>query len=171
MRPKGNSAQLQQRRHDALAMLRRGMKPIDVAKALRVSLVSVGRWRKAARAGGRGALAAKPHPGRPPKLTLAQRRLLVQLLHRGPIHHGYSNQLWTLERVAEVIIRTFGVRYHPSAVWWILRSLGWSCQKPQTHARERDEAAIGRWRRVEWPRIKKRASPAAKACCFWTRLD
>lgn len=57
--------------------------------------------------------------------------------------------------MAEVIAKRFGVGYHPSQVWRILRAMGWSCQKPERRARERDEDAIHRWRRVEWPRIKK----------------
>jgi transposase len=47
------------------------------------------------------------------------------------------------------------VKYHPDHVWKILRSLGMTCQKPEQHARERDEAAIARWRKLEWPRIKR----------------
>jgi transposase len=156
MRPKGNSAKLEQRRRDAIAMLKRGVKPAIVAKTLRTSLVSVGRWRKACRVGGLEALAAKPVPGRPLKLGLGQRRRIAGLLLKGPIHHGYSTELWTLARVAEVIEGNFGVSYHPSQVWRILLSLGWSCQKPESRARERDEAALARWRRVDWPRIKKR---------------
>ena len=156
MRPKGSSAQLEQRRRHALAMLKRGMKPAVVAKALRVSLVSVGRWRQAAHEGGVKALAAKPVPGRPLKLSLARRRQLLQLLSKAPTHHGFATELWTLERVAQVIERRFDVSYHPSQVWRILLSLGWSCQKPQCLARERDEQAVVRWRRGDWPRIKKR---------------
>jgi hypothetical protein len=49
----------------------------------------------------------------------------------------------------------WGVSYHPSQVWRILRASDWTCQKPERRARERDEAAIARWRRVDWPRIKK----------------
>ena len=156
MRPKGTSAQLEQRRRDALALLRLGHKPAAVAKALNASLVSVGRWRAAARAGGARALAAKPVPGRPPKLAHDRRRRLGRLLLRGPRCHGFATGLWTLARVAEVIQRRWGVQYHPSQVWRILLSLGWSCQMPQTRRRERDEPAIARWRRVDWPRIKKR---------------
>jgi transposase len=58
--------------------------------------------------------------------------------------------------VAAVIARTFGVTYHPAHVWKILRGEGWSCQKPERRARERDEAAIQRWRAERWPHIKKR---------------
>jgi len=156
MRPKGSSARLEQRRRHAVAMLRRGVKAAAVAKALRVSLVSVGRWRRAAAGGGVRALAARPVPGRPPKLNAARRRQLLDLLRRGPGHHGFGTELWTLARVAEVIRRRWRVSYHPSQVWRILVGLGWSCQKPQCRARERDEEAVARWRRVDWPRIKKR---------------
>ncbi|SRR5258708_5857051 len=155
MRPKGSSAQLEQRRRHALAMLKRGMEAAAVARALRVSLVSVGRWRKAARKGGVKALGAKPVPGRPLKLSVARRRQLLHLLSQGPTRHGFATELWTLQRVAQVIERRFDVSYHPSQVWRILLNLGWSCQKPQCMARERDEQAIARWRCVDWPRIKK----------------
>ena len=162
MRPKGTSAVLERRRRYAMTLLRQGMKPVQVANGLNVSLVSVGRWREAVRQGGRQALNARPAPGRPPKLTAAQRKRLGRLLLRGALAHEYATDLWTLERVAELIATTFGVSYHPSQVWRILVAMGWSCQKPQRRARERDEAAVQRWRRVDWPRIKKRREIRAK---------
>ena len=134
MRPKGNSAALEQRRRQAIALLKQGMKPALVAKTLRTSLVSVGRWREAWRVGGVEALTARPAPGRPLKLSLAKRRRIAGLLRQGPIHHGFATELWTLARVAEVIENHFGVSYHPSQVWRILLTLGWSCQKPQSRA-------------------------------------
>ena len=169
MRPKGSSAQLEQRRRDAVAMLRRGVKPAAVAKALRVSLVSVGRWRKAAIGDGGGvkALAAKPIPGRPLKLGVARRRRLLGLLKKGPAHYGYRTELWTLARVAEVIELHFGVGYHPAQVWRILTGLGWSCQKPARRARERGGDRPVAPRRLAAHK-KKRRTPAA-ACCSWTR--
>jgi transposase len=136
-------------------MLKQGLTPAVVARTLKVSAVSVGRWKKAMDEGGIKALAAKPVPGRPPKLGPAQRQRIGKLLLKGPAHFGYHTELWTLERVAEVIYKTFGVSYDPSQVWRILVALGWSCQKPESRARERDEKAIARWRRVDWPRIKK----------------
>ena len=134
MRPKGSSAELERRRRHAMALLDGGMKPADVARAVGTSPASVGRWRKARRRG--ESPAAKPHPGRPPKLSAARRRRLVRLLTQGPRSHGFANELWTLERVAVVIRREFGVSRHPSAVWHTLRALGWSRQKPQRLARE-----------------------------------
>jgi len=155
MRPKGSSAALEQRRVCALAMLREGMKPAAVGRTLHVSRVSVGRWRKAMRQGGAKALAARPVPGRPPKLDPARHPEIARLLLRGPAHFGFATELWTLARIAEVIQRHLKVDYHPSQIWRILSALGWSCQKPESRARERDEQAIARWRRNDWPRIKK----------------
>lgn len=156
MRPKGTSAELERRRRQAMKLLKQGMRPVKVAEALGTSRASVTRWRQACEEGGHEALASKPHPGRTPKLTLRQRQRLTALLLPGPQKHGYDTDLWTLARIAEVILVTFGVEYHPSQVWRILRAMGWSCQKPERRARERDEEAIQQWRNEEWPRIKKK---------------
>jgi transposase len=109
-------------------------------------------------------LKAKPHPGRQPKLTVAQRQELESLLLQGPLAHGYQTDLWTLKRIAEVVEKEFGVRYAPSAVWYVLRGVGWSCQKPEGRARERDEEAIVRWRQQDWPRIKKSSAKRSDPC-------
>ena len=156
MRPKGSAAELEQRRRQAVALLEQGMKPATVAKAVGTSRASVTRWRQVYEARGQEALESKPHPGGRSRLTVAQRKRLIRLLLQGPRKHGYGTELWTLSRVAEVIAVTFGVAYHPSAVWHILRSMRWSSQKPERRARERDEQAIEAWRQQEWPRIKKR---------------
>jgi transposase len=162
MRPKGSAAELEQRRRQAVALLEQGMKPAKVAKTVGTSRASVTRWRQGYEARGQKALESKPHPGGTSRLTLAQRKRLIRLLLQGPRKHGYGTELWTLARVAEVIGVTFGVEYHPSAVWHILRSMRWSSQKPERRARERDEQAIEAWRQQEWPRIKKRPKKRPK---------
>jgi transposase len=145
-----------------MALFDQGMKLAAVARAVGTSRASVTRWRQAVEARGEEALESKPHPGGTSRLTAGQRRRLIRLLVRGPRKHGYHTELWTLARVAEVIAVTFGVEYHPSAVWHILRAMGWSCQKPERRARERDEQAIQRWRQQDWPRIKKRPKNGPK---------
>jgi len=113
--------------------------------------------------GGLEALKAKPHPGRPARLSREQKKQLVQVLLKGTQAAGFATDLWTLARVAKVIEREFGVGYHPGHVWYILRDIGWSCQKPERRARERDEAAIEQWRTEEWPEAKKRRATEAGA--------
>ena len=162
MRPKGSAEELERRRRRAMALIDQGMKPAAVARAVGTSRASVTRWRQAVEARGQDALKSTPHPGGKSRLTVGQRKRLIRLLLQGPRRHGYGTELWTLARVAEVIAVTFGVEYHPSAVWHILRAMGWSCQKPERRARERDEQAIARWRQDHWPRIKKRSEKRPK---------
>jgi len=128
----------------------------EVARMVRASPSSVKRWKDTLEKEGLDALKAKPHPGPKPRLNLKQKQRLLALLLRGPLAAGYATEVWTCPRVAEVIDRYFGVRYHPSTVWDILRSLGWTCQKPEQRARETNDREIARWRREEWPRILKK---------------
>ena len=169
MRTKGSAAELEQRRRTAARLLDHGMRPSEVAAVLGVSPAAVTRWKQAYERGGEAALAAKPHPGGKARLTPAQRRRLAKVLLKGPQAHGYSTELWTLKRVAEVIAVHFGVDYHPGHVWRILRAMEWSCQKPERRARERDEEAIRRWRQDDWPRIKKTPAEAAGASSSRTK--
>lgn len=158
MRPQGTSKELERRRHRAMALLDQGHRQAKVARMLGVTPGAVSQWKKACQRRGPEALDAKPHLGPRPKLTAKQRRKLSRLLKQGPCKHGYPTELWTLQRVVEVIDQHFGVHYDPSGIWHVLRGMGWSCQKPERRARERDENAIVRWRTHDWPRIKKRAS-------------
>lgn len=146
----------ERRRWRGMTLLDQGCSQSEVARQLGVTPAAVSQWVKARRKGGDEALKARPHPGAMPKLDKKQMKRLEKLLLRGPRKHGYATELWTLPRVAEVIERNFGVRYDPSGVWHVLRRLGWSCQKPERRARERDEQAIAAWRKNDWPRIKKR---------------
>jgi transposase len=155
MRPPGTPAQLEKRRRHAIQLVRAGKTLSAAARAVSASVSSVFRWWQAYRTRGLRELRAKPTPGRPPRLAPQQKRHLVHLLLRGPLAAGYRTDLWTLQRVAALIEREFGVVYHPSHVWKLLTGLGWSCQKPERRARERDEAAIARWKRTAWPAIKK----------------
>jgi transposase len=159
MRPAGTPEQLEKRRRRAIAQVKAGQTLSAVARQFSASVSSVHRWWQAyTRAGVRG-LRPKPIPGRPSRLSAVQKQRLVTLLGRGPLRAGYRTDLWTLPRVAGVIREHFGVRYHPAHVWKLLTGLGWSCQKPERRAVERNEPAIARWTRTAWPRIKKRRAP------------
>jgi transposase len=133
-----------------------GPLPLGRRPSGRSHVSCVFRWRQAYRRKGPRRLAPKPTPGRPPRLARAENCQLVKLLTRGARYAGYRTDLWTLPRVTELIHQEFGVRYPPAHVWKVLTALGWSCQKPERRAVERDEAAIARWKREEWPWIKKR---------------
>ncbi len=154
-RLKGSADLLEDRRRRALALWDTGLSLNEVGRRIGCAPSSVMRWLRARRRGGSNALRVRFSPGRPLKLGLSQRRRLLKLLLQGARAHGYRTQLWTTARIAEVIRREFGVHYHRDHVGRLLHSLNWSPQKPETRALERDERAIERWKRNDWPRVKK----------------
>lgn len=84
-------------------------------------------------------------PGRPLKLAASQRKRLVRLLLKGPMAQGYRTKLWTTARLAKLVESKFGVRYHPDHIGRLMHSVGWTPQKPEKSALERDEDQIERW--------------------------
>ena len=91
--------------------------------------------------------------GRPPP---SRARRVEQALLKGAGANGFVGELWTLDRIALVIRRLTGVRHHPAHVWALPHHrLGWSVQRPVRRAAERDQAAIDRWVKETWPRIKQ----------------
>jgi transposase len=146
---------LEQRRREAAKLFAKGVRQAEVARRLDVSRQSVSRWFRAWQQEGEPGLAGAGRAGRLPRLSAEQRERVDAELRRGPGAQGYETQLWTLARVAEVIERTTGTRYHPGHVWRLLREMGWTRQRPGRRAAERDEQEIARWVKEEWPRIKK----------------
>jgi transposase len=158
MRPIGSAAELERRRRRAVGLLEEGESPTQIATFLGCSRSSIYRWQEQAENGSDG-LAAKPHPGKPRRLTPGQHRRLERLLRNGARAHGWTNDLWTAARVTELIRREFRQKFHVEHVRKIVKArLGWTSQKPEHRARERDEAEIERWKREEFPRIKKRTA-------------
>jgi transposase len=138
-----------------VALLKEGYSQRAVAKMVGASQGSVSRWLKLTQSGEAG-LELKPHPGRARFLSEEQEHELGRLLLEGAIAHGWPNNLWTSRRVKQLIEKKFGVDYHADHVRKILvQRLGWTSQKPETRARERNEEEIERWRKEEFPRLKK----------------
>lgn len=154
-------ALLEQRRLIAARLFAEGQGPSEVARRLHVRRQSAHEWQKRWRQGGAAALRSRGATGPKPKLSAEQRQDLTAALVEGPQAHGYVTAVWTLPRVAKLIAQRTGQRYHPGHVWKLLRGLGFSCQQPTRRAIERDEAAIARWQKVEWPRLKKKPAGSA----------
>ena len=152
MRPYGTSEQLKKRREHALELLKGGKSVKAVAAQTGVSEHSVRRWRQEQK---HPRQKSERPPGRPSYLTKAQVKQLEKELLRGAYAHGYSEDYWTLDRVGHVIWTLFKVRYEQSGVWRLLSRIGWSCQKVQRLAIQRDDEVIVNWKRRVWPRIKK----------------
>ena len=144
-----------ERRHRAWALHKRGWENITIARALGVTKGAVSQWLNTAKQQGCAALAGRPRPGRPARLTLVQRQALVAYLKQGPLAHGFRGEVWTCPRVKTAIHRYFNIDYSASQVSRILKQIDWTPQKPIRRQRVRDEAAIAHWRRYKWPSLKK----------------
>lgn len=155
MRPKGSAEVLAARRRRALKLLDEGLSLNEVARRIGCQASSVMRWRDRRARVGQKVFEVGTSPGRPPKLSLAQKRRLVRRLGKGPLAHGYTTDVWTCDRVRRLIWREFRVRYHRDHVGRLLHQLGLSPQKPERRALERDGARIERWKRKRWPQVKK----------------
>lgn len=153
MRPYGKSTQLAKRRKRALELLESGKRVKEVAKIIGVTERSIRYWQKEAHEP-KVKRTTRP-PGHPSHLSGEQLQQLEQELLRGAFAQGYAEDYWTLDRIARLIWDQFQVRYHPVSVWYIMQRIGWSNQRPQRQALQRDDEAIRRWKKYTWPRIKK----------------
>jgi transposase len=153
------------RRFQAWHLKQHGWSPRQIAEALGVSEGAVSQWMTRARQGGSEALRHRPPPGAPRRLAAEQLAQLPARLHRGPEAYGFRGQLWTRGRIAAVIRVAFGISYHPRHVGRVCQAIRWRPQQPARPARQRNEAAIRRWREETWPALKRgrksRTKPAS----------
>jgi len=162
---------MEKRRKKAGKLFAKEYSAPEVARRLGVARQVAYRWKNAWEQGGSAALASKGPAGRKSKLTATQTQKVTQALVAGPTAYGYKTDLWTLPRVAALIHDLTGVSYHPGHVWRLLGASGFSCQRPERRAVERDEKAIGRWKRVEWPALKKRHADSVERSSSSTKAD
>jgi len=147
--------QLERRRRRAAGLLAGGMKQAEVARRVGVTRTSVSRWEQLRREGGPQALKRPKRFGRPRRLSDAQCAELIEQLKAGALAAGFATELWTLPRIRTLIEQRFAVKLTEPSVWRLLRSLGWSVQRPTGQARQRDEKAIRTWKARRWPELKK----------------
>jgi transposase len=158
MRRPGSLVEWEQKRLIAANMFELDLETKVIAQALGVDDQTVRRWRRLFKAGGREALRSGRSGGRPPRLDDTQKVRLAEMLVGTPAQCGFDRHLWTQRLIADLIEREFGVSCHHDHVGVILKRLGFTHQKPQRRARERDEARIEAWRREAWPDLLKKAS-------------
>lgn len=162
---------MEKRRKKAGKLFSKDYSAPEVARRLGVARQVAYRWKNAWVEGGIRALASKGPAGPKSKLAPKQTQTITRALLAGPAVRGYKTQLWTLPRVAALIEDLTGVRYHPGHVWRLLGASGFSCQRPERRAIERDKKAISRWKRVEWPALKKRPANRGGSSSLLTKAD
>jgi transposase len=174
VRTLGSPAELERRRQLAVQRVLEGYPADEVAEFLGVNPGSVRRWLNPFRAGGDHGSAARAVPGRPPKLTRCQEKMVLRWLSDSPVEFGFSTELWTCLRLARLIREEWAIRLNPQYLSRWLRARDFTPQRPRRVPRERNEPVIAGWLAHEWPRIKKtraggtRRSPGStRAGCWW----
>ena len=158
--PKGlkrDFKKLEARRLRAIELLDRGVAQAEVARRVGVHRQSVCRWSELRSKGGTAILRHR-RAGRKARLGLSEMKHLEKGLRQGPGKIGYATGVWTADRIADLIERQTGVRFHKDHIYRLLQRLGWSCQRPVGRALERNERAVGYWKQHRWPEIKKKLS-------------
>ncbi len=153
----GTPAELEHRRLLAVQRVGEGYTSEEVADFLGVDPSSVRRWVAAFRHQGAAGLAACPVPGRPPKLTATQEKIVRRWLAYNPTDYGFATELWSAPRLCLLFEQEFGVKFHPDYLGTWLRQRGYTPQLPRRVHREGDDREIARWLAKDWPRIKRKA--------------
>ena len=114
-------------------------------------------------------------PGRPPVLTVKQRREFVRNLERGPPYN--PNGLWTSKEVKNLLKHKYKVEFVNQHVWRLLTSLGFSMQRPRKrHYKQPNEEELSRFKKKRgdkhatterkgllWARKMKRPSVSSRS--------
>jgi transposase len=154
MKREDEAKQAEQRRLKGGRLLLKGVAQAEVARRCGVSRPTVLGWKRKLEQGGLQALRNGVR-GRPARLDQDLRQELAQLLLAGARSRGYATELWTLPRIAKLIEQHFGYTYSISQVSRLLGAMGWSSQRPEKRATQRDEKAIRQWKAKRWPTLKK----------------
>jgi transposase len=155
MRPKGPAEVILARRKKAIELLKQHLSLNEIARRIECNASSVMRWRDRWNEHGEEGLRVLASPGRPPRLTRRQKDQLLRYLLKGPLEFGWKTDVWTTRRISTLIERKFRVRYHFTHAGRLMHALGWSPQKPERRALERNEAAIQKWKETTWKQVKK----------------
>jgi putative transposase len=156
-RPLGSGKKLEERRLKAVEeVIKSGHVPAEVAGKYKIKVGTLYRWLGKYRKDKRQGLNSKPTPGAPRRLSEAQLARLEKMILKGAKAGGYPNDLWTCARLADLIKKKFGVRYHFNHVGKILVRMGWSPQRPEKQAIEKDDKRVRHWVKRELPEIKKK---------------
>lgn len=140
-----------------------------IALELEVSSASISKWHAKWLEGGNAALNAKPHPGPGKSISREDQQKLLEAVKLGSLHWGFTVDRWTAKRIALVCQRVTGIDFHPDHIRKLMRELGFSPQKPQRKALERDETAIAAWLETTHPEIVKRGAKKTQPSSIATR--
>ncbi len=154
--PKLSRGQMEERRLKAAELFEEGYNQNQAAVILGVHRSSTCRWYKRWKESGDQALKIQKGKVSRKKLNKDQIKQLGHILVSGATEYGFDTELWTLNRISDVILKEFGIQYHPGSLSRTMRMLGYTCQKPTRIATKRDDAKRQMWLKEVWEKDKKK---------------
>lgn len=145
------------RRIHALMFVIEGKSVDEVAAMLDLGAQTVRDYVNAFLYRGMVSLSYQKPAGRPSKLTKTQRKELAALIKAGPEAAGYTTACWSSLLIQDLLVRSFGVEYHPHYICELLDQLGFSFQKARFTSDHLNEAARVEWEQQTWPAIVRLA--------------
>ena len=132
-----------------------------MAELLAVTPQAVGKWMRAHREGGEGALAAGRRGRRHGQQTLLapwqQAQIAKAIAERNPDQLRLPGFLWTRALVCDLIETRFGLRIAEKTAGAYLRRWGFTPQKPVRRAYEQSEPKVRAWLDERYPQIVRQA--------------
>lgn len=146
----------QRDRYRAVLLAMDGLEGDEIAERLGRSPRFVDEWVGRYRRGGVDALVPRRQPGRRPKLTPEQERLLKERLDAGPRRD--TDGVCTLrgKDVCRIIEAEFGVVHTLGGIYDVLRRLGYSSLVPRPRHRKNDPQAVQRFVEEQAPLLPGR---------------
>lgn len=163
-RQRGNHRQAQ--RIEAIVGLSRCHDIEAVAAVLGLRAETVTAWVRLFLIYGPKGLVVAKSPGRPAKLTKAQKHELGRAIDEGPAAAGYSGGCWRSPMIQDLIKQRFGVLYNVHYISQLLNNLGFSFQKARFVSDHLDEQARRVWKAKTWPKILELARQTGAAILF-----
>ena len=148
-------------------MIDAGVGQAEIMAALHLKRATFFKWRKLYRSGGLAALAVRPAPGGPTKLSADQEaQLYGWLVGKDPRQFQFDFGLWTRKIVRDLIRQRFGVEMTPQGVGKLLARLGMSPQRPRYRAYQQDPEKVREWKEVTYPTIRAEARRVGASIFF-----
>jgi transposase len=113
-------------------------------------------------------LGYKRPPGRAPKLSKTQKKVLAKLIERGPEAAGYDCGCWDTTLIQDLILTRFGREYSAHYVAELLKNMGFSYQKARFVSEHLEDVAPAqeRWLNLIWPYILRFAQELGAMILF-----
>ena len=136
-------------------MFQKGRTQAEVARKFNVSTAAANQWHSIWKKRGADGLKSAGKSGVKPKLTQEKRQAFKKAILKGPLAFGYETDLWTLPRLSAVMKKVNKIKFSEVWIWHIIRDLGFTPQRPQVQAMQRDEKMIKEWKEKTLPDLKK----------------